>query len=126
MQITKPSSYETITEPSLEFKINGEVCAGYATKDKKTPFFPPHLREIQSKTWAQNMEAVKQGLKTGPHYNEITYTQKVNAQGICECGQTIELWDQYLGTCECPHCHRWYNLFGQELNPPETWNAYEY
>lgn len=44
-----------------------------------------------------------------------------NAHGTCICGEDVELWDQYLGACECPNCGRWYNLFGQELNPPEYW-----
>lgn len=44
-----------------------------------------------------------------------------NASGVCSCGNRIELWDQYMGACECPHCGKWYNLFGQELNHPDTW-----
>lgn len=42
--------------------------------------------------------------------------------GECECGNRIELFNQYLGACECPYCGRWWNLFGQELNPPTTWS----
>lgn len=44
-----------------------------------------------------------------------------NAHGTCSCGEEIELWDQYMGACECPKCGQWYNLFGQELLPPENW-----
>lgn len=43
------------------------------------------------------------------------------ASGTCRCGESIELWDQYQGACECPKCGRWYNLFGQELLKPEYW-----
>lgn len=43
------------------------------------------------------------------------------ARGTCACGKEIELFDQYLGACECPHCGRWYNLFGQNLLPPNQW-----
>ena len=46
------------------------------------------------------------------------------ARGVCHCGQQIELTDQYLGACECPHCGRWWNVFGQELKPVESWNDY--
>lgn len=54
---------------------------------------------------------------------QVSYVRYVtdNAVGTCICGVTVELWDQYMGACECPGCGRWYNLFGQELNPPETW-----
>lgn len=44
-----------------------------------------------------------------------------NATGVCSCGNRIELWDEYMRACECPHCGKWYNLFGQELNHPDTW-----
>lgn len=42
------------------------------------------------------------------------------AHGTCSCGREVYLWDQYQGACEC-ECGKWYNLFGQELNPPEYW-----
>ena len=42
------------------------------------------------------------------------------AHGTCSCGREVYLWDEYLGGCSC-ECGRWYNPFGQELNPPETW-----
>lgn len=41
--------------------------------------------------------------------------------GLCSCGERIELWDEYYGACSCPKCNKWYNLFGQELLPPEQW-----
>lgn len=43
--------------------------------------------------------------------------------GVCECGERFELHDTYQGACECPGCGKWYNLFGQELLPPEEWNV---
>lgn len=44
-----------------------------------------------------------------------------NAHGICSCGAEVELYNQYLGACECPKCGQWYNLFGQEITNPEYW-----
>ena len=41
-----------------------------------------------------------------------------------ECGVEFALEDQHGGACSCPKCNRWYNLFGQELNPPEHWNDF--
>lgn len=43
------------------------------------------------------------------------------AHGTCSCGREVFLWDQYQGACEC-ECGKWYNLFGQELVPPEYWH----
>lgn len=47
-----------------------------------------------------------------------------NARGKCECGAEIELWNQYMGACQCQNCGLWYNLFGQELLPPSDWEEY--
>lgn len=41
--------------------------------------------------------------------------------GRCSCGEAFELENQYLGACQCPKCGKWYNLFGQELLPPDQW-----
>ena len=50
---------------------------------------------------------------------ETVYTEP--AKGECSCGNLVELWNQYHGACQCERCGRWYNLFGQELIPPEYW-----
>ena len=53
--------------------------------------------------------------------NKHTYME--NALAECsKCSTTFELFDQYLGACECPTCGQWYNLSGQELNPVNTWS----
>lgn len=59
-------------------------------------------------------------------YNEVRkwtnrYTEP--AHGTCTCGEEVSLWDQYYGACECPKCGRWYNLFGQEMLPPDQWET---
>ena len=46
---------------------------------------------------------------------------KEPAHGTCKCGEVVELVNEYMGACECPNCGQWYNLFGQELLPPEQW-----
>lgn len=53
----------------------------------------------------------------------VRYERSVrdNARGTCICGSEVELYGQYLGACQCPGCGRWYNLFGQELLPPDKW-----
>ena len=44
--------------------------------------------------------------------------------GICHCGGTVifDRHNNYLGAVQCPKCGQWYNLFGQELLPPEEWD----
>lgn len=50
-----------------------------------------------------------------------TYYYTENASGTCSCGNIVELYNQYMGACQCDNCGRWYNLFGQELLAPEFW-----
>ena len=45
------------------------------------------------------------------------------AHGTCVCGSEVYLYNQYMGACECENCGRWYNLFGQEIMPPEMWRG---
>ena len=50
-----------------------------------------------------------------------THTWTENAIGICDkCGKEVELYDEYCGACQC-QCGQWYNMFGQEINPPSMW-----
>lgn len=49
------------------------------------------------------------------------HTYRENPTGLCSCGNVIELWNEYYGTCECPYCGKWYNVFGQELKSPDLW-----
>lgn len=46
--------------------------------------------------------------------------------GTCHCGETVYLLDEYMGACQCPKCGQWYNLFGQELLPPDEWEDVDY
>lgn len=48
------------------------------------------------------------------------------ANGICDCGARVYLTNEYMGACQCPRCGQWYNLFGQELLPPEEWEDDDY
>ena len=43
------------------------------------------------------------------------------AKGKCHCGQEMYLTNDYMGACQCPKCGQWYNVWGQELLPPERW-----
>ena len=59
-------------------------------------------------------------------FNEViahkrSYTEP--GHGTCICGAEVDLYDQYFGACQCPGCGRWYNIFGQELLPPNQWES---
>ena len=52
---------------------------------------------------------------------EDSWTYMENAKALCSCGETIELYDGYMGACDCPNCGQWYNLSGQALRNPRYW-----
>ena len=58
-------------------------------------------------------------------FNEVVHYRRSWREpniGICHCGERFPLVNEYMGACECPRCHKWYNLAGQELNDPSTWS----
>ena len=57
-------------------------------------------------------------------FNEVVeYSRSYMAPGtgVCSCGDRVYLKSQYCGGCQCSNCGQWYNLFGEELLPPEQW-----
>ena len=72
----------------------------------------------------ENYEFAMRHSEKFKRFNQVvkcTNRYKENASGICGCENRIELYDEYLGACECPQCGQWYNLFGQRLNHPDEW-----
>jgi hypothetical protein len=61
--------------------------------------------------------------KTFAHVTRCVNRYLEPAHGTCACGQEVILTDEYYGACQCHVCGRWYNLFGQELLPPEEWET---
>lgn len=49
------------------------------------------------------------------------FSYRENNRGQCECGNRFELIGFHAGACQCDKCGRWYNIFGQELLPPDQW-----
>lgn len=52
---------------------------------------------------------------------ERNYTIRHPAKGTCKCGGEVEFFRTYYGASQCDNCGRWYNVFGQELLPPDEW-----
>lgn len=56
-----------------------------------------------------------------PQVMTARHSYMENAKAICLCGKQIELFNEYLGACQCPYCGSWFNMFGQAVNDPDTW-----
>ena len=121
MKDYKPSERVEVTEYELVFYVErgcglGFPCDenGYIDVEK---MYPPARKNYE--------EAMKHPEQYPYAWNKVeknTRSYREPASGICNCGNRIELYNEYLGGCECPHCGQWWNLFGQELKNPERWS----
>ena len=118
MEIVKESYVEECTYYTLDFDRKDDPGAGFS--------FPC---DEEGNTLNLN-EAAQENLEYCIRNSDVFYPKKVvkhidrykhRETGRCSCGEEFELINQYLGACQCPKCEKWYNLFGQELLPPDQW-----
>lgn len=121
MKDYKPSERVEVTEYELVFYVErgcglGFPCDENGYIDVETMYPPARANyEDALKHPEQYPYAFNKVEKHVRSYREL-------ASGICNCGKRIELYNEYLGGCECPYCGQWWNMFGQELLPPERWD----
>ena len=83
----------------------------------------PDIAEIQKENYARALTEKERFVEA---YDKVIKREDVYmepAHGTCTCGTDVSLVNEYQGACECPNCGQWYNLFGQELLPPEAWEG---
>ena len=118
----QPRTWVTTTWHELTFDDgHGNGCVFPCDENGQ---LPADLNEAAVQNYHYCMEHREKFVR----WNEVVERKqntKTNPTGICSCGAKVVLWDQYLGACECEKCGKWYNLFGQELNPPGTWASGE-
>lgn len=107
-----------ISKTSLEF-IDEDGCGLSIDCDKNfRPIFENDCVRERYK------EAMKHPELYPRRFNELVtrrWTYMEPATGRCHCGETIQLVDQYYGACQCDRCRQWYNLYGDEILPPDEW-----
>lgn len=113
-----PRHSETMTEYRIEF--TNEEGGGFSfDADKNGKIILTN--DGQRVNYQYAMEHPK---KFTVQFNEFVkrkFTYTVPAVGTCSCGNTVILENEYHGACQCNKCGQWYNLFGQELIPPDYW-----
>ena len=114
-----PSDIETITERHLVF--DDGMGNGLCFPCDEDGYLLPSATDAARANYEFGMAHPEKYVRWNKIITE-TRRYKVDPVAVCECGTEFNLYNQYLGGCECPGCGRWYNLFGQELNPPETWS----
>ena len=113
-----PSSFETITEYNIVFDDGHHNGFAFSCNKDGTIF-----KDLSPEAYA-NYKYCLESPEKFVRFNKViasNYRVRNNAHGICHCGARIELVDMYYGACQCDKCGQWYNLFGQELLPPEEW-----
>lgn len=112
------ATYSTVEYYSLNFDDGHNNGFGFPCNERGEllPELPDAARE-NYRFCMENPERFKRFNKIEKHIQRV----KNNAHGICECGNDVELRNDYMGACQCDKCGQWYNLFGQELLPPEQW-----
>ena len=118
----KPSEVEIVEQFSLVFDDGMGNGFSFPCTEAGEPL--PDLHPCAVKNLKNCMNHPEEFVR----FNEVVHEERrsrTSPHGTCSCGEEIYLYDQYLGGCQCPKCGRWYNLFGQELNPVETWSSGE-
>ena len=113
-----PARYVTITDHELVFDDGHGNGYGFPCDESG------HLLAGLVDAAAENYNWCMEHPEKFVRWNRIISRQRryhENATGRCSCGEKIELWGAFNGACDCPKCGQWYNLFGQELLPPEQW-----
>lgn len=112
-----PSDWETVTDHTLVFDDGrGNGLCFYCDEDGN--LLDPNPAALRNLEWAKGHP--ENYVRAGKFIHRERRI-RTPAHGTCECGQEILLVSDYMGACNCPNCGRWYNLFGQELLPPEQW-----
>lgn len=117
-----PAEYRTVTEYELVFDDGRNDGFGFPC-DKEGRL----LQSVEEAAY-ENLAFCLAHPEKFERFNKVVeqrWRARENAHGTCSCGEEVELWNQYLGACECPNCGQWYNLFGQELTPPDKLGADE-
>ena len=124
-KIIRESRRVTEKYKRLEYTLKSDPGAGFSfdCDDNGNIIFQPEFEDAQKESYQYVQDNIN--LYDGPFINTYSHSYRENAIALCECGEEIELYDEYMGACECPNCNRWHNLFGQTLKAPTEWE-YDY
>ena len=76
-------------------------------------------KESLCKEAAETYEIVSADDGYVPVFEKIVHRYTEPAQAKCRGGNIFTVKDMFYGCCECDACGQWYNLFGQEVIPPD-------
>ena len=121
MKDYKESWVEEIVEYEIEFLVDSSGGYGFPA-DENGNVLLDKMNDAAKENYAWCMEHPEKFPYTFNKFRKRTRRYRNPPSGICNCGERIALYNEYLGGCECPKCGQWWNLFGQELKNPEEWS----
>ena len=113
-----PREHKEIIEYRISFRYKDDPEAGFSFECDKNG--TPHFEYEEARKNYEDSIAHPERFCVYNRFKVERRSYIEPASGDCICGKRIQLWDQYMGACEC-QCGRWYNLFGQELIHPRYW-----
>ena len=116
--IIKESWVEENTYFTLDYNLKEDPGCGYTfpcDEDGKLEELNPATKE--SYKYVQENLSIYYGPMVRKHVDRFRHYATIQ----CDCDEQFELHDEFLGTCGCPKCGQYYNLFGQKTLAP-----YEY
>ena len=119
MEIIKDSWVEENIYFTLDYIFREDPTGGLSfpcDKDGKITKLNPGAEE--NLKYAQEHPEIYDGPRVIKHRSTYRHNPTIK----CKCGKIFELSGFYYGACNCEKCGQWYNLFGQELLPPENWD----
>lgn len=114
------SHYETEVHYELTFWNNAQGGGSCFPCDKDGNLIKKEMTECGYKNYEYCMSHPEE-FDIFNKVERIERSYKEPANGDCHCGEKVFLYNAYMGACQCPKCGQWYNLFGEELLPPEEW-----
>jgi hypothetical protein len=107
-----------MSKTTLEFTDASGCGLSFDCNENHAPIFPSDAAK-------ENYEDAMKHPELYPRrFNELVtrrWTYMEPATGRCHCGEVVQLVDQYYGACQCDRCGQWYNLYGDEILPPDEW-----
>jgi len=120
IDIIKPRHKVSETTYEICFYKDEEICWGFPADENGNL-----IKDANYENWKPNYDKAMADPTYTHRLEKQINTWTENAQAKCHCGETIELYNEYMGACECPSCGQWYNVFGQELKNPSEWEMAE-
>lgn len=119
----QPGRYETLTEYKIAF--DDGLGNGFQFDCDDEGHLPKNMKEEFPAAYKNYKECLAHPEKFKRFNKIVKNSREVYEcpEGICSCGERVYLHNQFHGACQCPSCGKWYNLFGQELIPPEEWEG---